>query len=128
MEKLINISELSKTLNLIDPKTKKPLNYIIRYWEKQFNQIKPSTIRNRRYYSKKQIEIIQLIKFLLKDKGMSIKGAKNVLNSKINSLDDYNSYSLHAEYYKDNFKTKSKNILEKIKKIKKYGKKNSYKS
>ena len=126
MEKLINISELSKLLNLIDAKTKKPLNYIIRYWEKEFKQINPSIIRNRRYYSVKQIEIIKLIKFLLKDKGMSIKGAKNVLNAKINSLDDYNSYGLKAGYYKKKFKTKSEQILEKIKQIKKYGKKNPH--
>ncbi len=54
MSKLINISELCKLLNLIDPKTKKPLNYILRYWEKEFPQIKPKKINNRRYYSKKK--------------------------------------------------------------------------
>ena len=51
MNKLINISELSKILNLIDPKTKKPLNHILRYWEKEFKEIKPKKINNRRYYS-----------------------------------------------------------------------------
>tara|TARA_B100000963_G_scaffold360747_1_gene392844 strand:- start:8033 stop:8413 length:381 start_codon:yes stop_codon:yes gene_type:complete len=126
MEKLINISDLSILLNLVDRKTKKPLNYIIRYWEKEFKQISPNVIRNRRYYSSKQIELIKLIKFLLKDKGMSIKGAKRVLNSRINNLDDYNSNSLQAEYYKKSLKTKSKKILEKIKHIKRYGKKVSH--
>ena len=33
MSKLINISELSKMLNLIDSKTKKPANHVLRYWE-----------------------------------------------------------------------------------------------
>ena len=126
MEKLINISDLSKLLHLVDSKTKKPLNHVIRYWEKEFKQISPHIIRNRRYYSSKQIELIKLIKFLLKDKGMSIKGAKSVLNSRINNLDDYNSNSLQAEYYKKSLKTKSKKILEKIKQIKKYGKKVSH--
>ena len=41
MEKFLNISDVSKRLKLIDPSSKKPLNYIIRYWEKQFKQISP---------------------------------------------------------------------------------------
>ena len=126
MDKLINISELSKLLKIVNIKTKKPSNYILRYWEKEFKQIKPIIIKNRRYYSKKQINIIKLIKFLLKDKGMTINGVKNVLKSNINSLDDYNSYSLKADYHKKVIKDKSRKILEKLKKIKKYGKKNSY--
>ena len=126
MNKLINISELSKLLKIVNIKTKKPSNYILRYWEKEFKQIKPIIIKNRRYYSKKQINIIKLIKFLLKDKGMTISGVKNVLKSNINSLDDYNSYSLKADYHKEVIKDKSKKILEKLKKIKKYGKKISH--
>ena len=126
MEKLINISQLSKLLNLINSKTKKPSNYILRYWEKEFKQIKPMILKNIRYYSVKQINMIKLIKFLLKDKGMTINGVKNVLKSNINTLDDYDLYSLKADYHKKNIKEKSKIILDKIKKIKKYGKKNSY--
>ena len=126
MNKLINISELSKLLNIVNIKTKKPSNYVLRYWEKEFKQIKPTIIKNRRYYSKKQINIIRLIKFLLKEKGMTINGVKNVLKSNINSLDDYNSFSLKADYHRKIIKNKSKKILEKLKQIKKYGKKNSY--
>ena len=126
MEKLINISELAKLLKLINSKTNKPSNYILRYWEKKFKQIKPTILRNRRYYSKKQINIIKLIKFLLKEKGMTISGVKNILKSNINTLDDYNSYGLKADYHKENIKIKSKEILDKIKKIKKNGKKNSH--
>ncbi len=118
MVKLINISQLANLLNLVNSKTKKPSNYVLRYWEKEFKQIKPIILKNRRYYSQKQIDIIRLIKFLLKDKGMTINGVKNILKSDINSLDDYNSYSLKAEYLKENIKIKSKTILEKIKKLK----------
>ena len=60
-----------------------------------------------------------MIKFLLKEKGMTISGVKNILKSNINSLDDYNSYSLKADYHKENIKVKSKTILEKIKRLKK---------
>ena len=126
MSKLINITELSKLLGLIDLKSKKPANYVLRYWEKQFKQIKPKIFNKRRYYSEKQIEMIKMIKFLLKDKGMTINGVKNILKSEINSLDDYNSYSLKADYHKKNIKIKTKKILEKIDLIKKYGKKNTY--
>ena len=41
MNKLIDISSLSKMLGLIDPISKKPQNHILRYWEKEFKQIKP---------------------------------------------------------------------------------------
>ena len=126
MEKLINISQLSKLLNLVNSKTRNPSNYILRYWEKEFKQIKPIILKNRRYYSEKQISIIKLIKFLLREKGMTISGVKNVLKSNINTLDDYNSYGLKADYYKENIKIKIKEILDKIQKIKKHGKKNSY--
>ena len=119
MDKLISISEVCKLLEIINIKTKKPSNYILRYWEKEFKQIKPTIIKSRRYYSKKQINVIKLIKFLLKEKGMTISGVKNVLKSNINSLDDYNSYSLKADYHKENIKVKSKTILEKIKRLKK---------
>ena len=125
MTKLINISAVSRILNNIDDKTNKPLNYILRYWEKEFKLIKPKKINNRRYYSEKQIEILKMIKFLLKNKGMTISGVKNLLNQKINDLDYTNTISLKADYYKNNLSTKSKNILEKIKKIKEYGKKNA---
>ena len=128
MNKLITISQLSKILNLVNSIDKKPSNHVLRYWEKQFKQIKPKIINKRRYYSPEQVEIIKMIKFLLKNKGMTITGVKNVLNLKINKLDGYDSDSLKAEYYKKNFKEKSKTLLTKIKKLKNYGKKNSSKS
>jgi len=126
MSKYINISDLSKILNLIDKKTKKPLNYILRYWEKEFKEIKPTIIRNRRYYSVKQVELIKLIKFLLKDKGLRVSGVKKLLKSRTNKLDENNLFGLKASYYKNNIEIKSKNILEKIRKLRSYGKKNTY--
>ncbi len=125
MNKYVTISEISKILKLVDPLTKKPLNHVLRYWEKEFHQIKPKKINKRRYYSAQQIEVIKTIKFLLKDKGMTVSGVKDLLKSKINKLDDYNKDGLKAEYYKKLLKLKSKSIQEKIKKLKNYGKKNS---
>ena len=125
MKKLLNISQLCSLLNLVNKKTNKPSNYILRYWEKEFKQIQPTILRKRRYYSEKQIETIKLIKFLLKDKGVTINGVKTILKSNINTLDDYNSFSLKTDYHKEKIKIKSKIILEKLKRIKRYGKKNS---
>ena len=125
MIKLLNITEVSKYLNLVDTITKKPLNHVLRYWEKEFKEIKPKKINNRRYYSPKQVEIIKMIKFLIKNKGMTILGVKNLLKMKINKLDVGNNDSLKVSYYKNSLKAKSTLLLEKIKKIKSYGKKNT---
>ena len=126
MDKFFNISQLSRKLNLIDQKTKKPRNHIIRYWEKEFKQIRPKIINKHRYYNDKHVEIFKFIIFLLRNKGMTIKGVKNVLNLKINKLDDYNSLSLKTDYLKKNFKEKSLKIIQRINKIKRYGKKNTH--
>jgi len=128
MNKFIGIGDLCKILGLIDIKTKKPLNHVLRYWEKEFKEIKPKLINKRRYYSVEQVELIKTIKFLLKNKGMTISGVKNVIKFNINKLDDYDSDGLKAEYYKKALKEKSKKLLLKIKKLKNYGKKNALKS
>tara|TARA_B100001093_G_scaffold482157_1_gene513545 strand:- start:6095 stop:6475 length:381 start_codon:yes stop_codon:yes gene_type:complete len=125
MSKLLTISEVSKILNLINPKTKKPQNHILRYWENEFKEIKPKKINNRRYYSPDQVEIIKMIKFLLKNKGMTTFGVKKLLNITANKLDVNNAHGLKADYYKNLLKSKSKTLLQKINKLKIYGKKNS---
>ena len=125
MRKLINISQLAIQLNLLESKNKKPLNHVLRFWEKEFKQIKPIIINKRRYYSQEQVEIFKMIKYLLKNEGMTISGVKNILNSNMNKLDDYKSNSLKANYLRQNIKAKSNKILEKLKELKRYGKKNS---
>ena len=126
MQKFFKISEVSKLLDLVDSKSKKPANHIIRFWGKNFKEIKPVLINKRRYYTEKQIQIIRLIKFMLKDKGMTIKGVKNILKDKINSLDDYDLNSLKTDYQKKDIELRSKKVLSKIQNLKSYGKKNSH--
>jgi DNA-binding transcriptional MerR regulator len=54
--------------------------YILRYWEKEFAILKPKRNRvGRRYYSKKDIEIVKLIKNILYEQGFTIAGAKKKL-------------------------------------------------
>ncbi len=125
MSKLITISEVSKILNLIDAKNQKPQNYVLRYWEKEFKEIKPKKINNRRYYTPNQVEILKTIKFLLKSKGMTISGVKKLLLMNENKLDDSNNHSLNNDHYKKILTQKGKSLLDKINKIKSYGKKNT---
>ena len=110
------IGEVTKELGLIDKKTGHLQTHTLRYWETQFKQINP-LIRagKRRYYSKKNFQIIKLIKFLLKEKGLTINGAKKILrDSRIHSLDDNAGLGV----YKPDLQNK-KIIKDKIKKISK---------
>ena len=110
------IGETAKELNLIDKKTGNLQTHTLRYWEKQFKQIKP-IIRagKRRYYSHNDLKTIKLIKFLLKEKGLTINGAKRLLNNKnFDTLDLNINKSINDTSLK-----KNKTIKEKIDKIKK---------
>ena len=126
MNKLYKIGELIKILDQTASTKKKIFAHTLRYWEKEFIQIKPKLLNNQRYYNLQQIETIKMIKFLLKEKGMTIKGVKSILNTKHKKLDDYKLDGLKADYYKKNINIKTKNLLEKIKKLKRYGKKNTH--
>ena len=110
------IGEIAKELGLIDKKTGRLQTHTLRYWETQFKQIKPS-IRagKRRYYSKRDIHVIKLIKFLLKEKGLTINGVKKILNKPESDLLDDN---INLGIYKPDLK--STNIVkDKVKKISK---------
>lgn len=51
--------------------------HVLRYWEKEFDTLKPSTRRGRRrYYQVQDIEHIQTIRRLLYDEGFTISGAR----------------------------------------------------
>ena len=52
-----SIGEVAKDLNLINPKTGKLNTHTIRFWEKEFKQIKPKIFAGkRRYYNQKTIK------------------------------------------------------------------------
>ena len=117
----LDISELSKKLDLINKKTGKPANHILRFWEKEFSDIKPTILKgNRRYYNQKQVDKIKFIKFLLKDKGLTIKGVKKVLKDNKN-IDVTNESNIKNNYLNDNIKKRSIDILKKVKGLKNYG-------
>ena len=69
------IGEVAKMLNLKSNKNGNYSTHTIRFWEKQFYQIKPKVMNsNRRYYDEPSINLLKKVKFLLKDQGMTIKG------------------------------------------------------
>ena len=110
------IGELTKELGLVNKKTGILQTHTIRYWETQFKQIKP-TIRagRRRYYSAKDLKIIKYIKFLLKDRGLTINGVKKILN---NSRTRYIDANTNLGVYRSDLKT-TETIKNKIKNISK---------
>ena len=114
-----SISEVAKLLNLINNKNGKLNTHTIRYWEKEFSHIKPKLFSGkRRYYDDKSIKNLKEIKFLLKEKGLTIKGVKKYLyNKKSLSLDQSDNNTIKTREI--NFKTKIKKISKLIKYIKK---------
>lgn len=56
-------------------------SHVLRYWEQEFSQLKPTKRRgNRRYYQRHDIELIRLIRALLYDQGFTIAGARQQLS------------------------------------------------
>ena len=56
--------------------------HTLRFLEKEFKDLKPSTLKgNRRYYQNEDIQLIKQIYSLLYQEGMTIAGAKRNLKS-----------------------------------------------
>ena len=93
-----SIGQVAKILNLVNKKRGTLNTYTIRFWEKEFKQIKPKILNgNRRYYNNDTIEVLKKVKYLLKDQGMTINGAKKVLNSeKSLKLDELPNNSINT--------------------------------
>ena len=115
-----SIGEVAKILDLINQKNGTLNTHTIRFWEKEFKQIRPNILNgNRRYYNNDTIEILKKVKYLLKDQGMTIKGAKKVLNSdKSLKLDELSNNSINADYSIKNKLKKISNLIKQIKNLK----------
>ena len=111
------IGEVAKILQLKSKKKGVLPTHTIRFWETQFKQIKPKILNaNRRYYDERTINLLKKIKFLLKDKGMTINGVKKVLKGEESlELDEMANNSIKA----DNLRNKLNKISSIIKNIKK---------
>ena len=111
------ISEVAELLNLINKNTGKVSTHTLRFWEREFKQIKPKIFAgNRRYYDINSIKILKKIKFLLKVKGMTIKGVKKHLLNDESDLDE----TIHTTINTKNIlKSKLSKISKIIKQLKK---------
>ncbi len=72
-KKYYQIGEVSRLLGLE--------THVLRYWEKEFPQIRPRRVAGRRLYQHKDLELIRQIKALLYEEGLTIAGAKKKLKA-----------------------------------------------
>ena len=110
------IGEVVKILGLKSKKGQAIPTHTIRYWEKEFKQIKPKILNgNRRYYDKKNIELLNKVHYLLKVQGMTINGVRNILNNKKPlKLDEISNHSIKAGNLKNKL-IKISNIIKSLK-------------
>ncbi len=112
------IGEVAEIVNLINPKNGSLSTHTIRFWEKEFKQIKPKILAgNRRYYDNDTIEIIKKVKFLLKEKGMTIQGVKKYLAEGQSELDENSKLTINTT--KNLLKSKLNKISKIVKELKK---------
>ena len=111
------ISEVVEILGIKTKKGQSLATHTIRYWEKEFKQIKPKVLNgNRRYYDEKNIELLKKVHFLLKDQGMTINGVKKILNNKDSlKLDEMSNHSIRTNNLKNKL-VKISNIIKTLKK------------
>lgn len=70
-----SIGEVCNLLELPD--------YTVRYWESEFKQLSPSKLSGRkRQFTKKDIKLLQEIKYMLHTQGYTIKGVRKILNNR----------------------------------------------
>ena len=110
------IGEVAKILEANSNMKKSISTQTIRFWEKEFKQIKPKILNGkRRYYDQKNIELLKKVLFLLKDQGMTIKGVKRILNkSEPLKLDEITNHSIKATNLKNKL-VKISNIIKSLK-------------
>ena len=114
-----SIGEVALLLNLVNKKNGNLNTHTLRYWEKEFKQVKPKILTgNRRYYDQKSIDILKKVQYLLKDQGMTINGVKKLLNDNSSlKLDELSNNSINID--NSIIKNKLKKILNLVKEIKK---------
>ena len=110
------IGEVAKILTNNSKDGKSIHTHTIRYWEKEFKQIKPKIFNgNRRYYNLDNIEVLKKVYFLLKVQGMTVNGVKKILNGDSPlKLDENINHSIKTK----NFRNKLFKISKIIKELK----------
>ncbi len=70
-------------------------SHVLRYWEQEFNQLKPVKRRgNRRYYQRHDVILIRQIRNLLYEQGYTITGARQKLTGEDAAVDNNQSQQI----------------------------------
>jgi DNA-binding transcriptional MerR regulator len=111
-----SISEVSKITNIEQ--------YVLRYWETEFEQLKPQKNRaGNRIYTNKDIQLIMHIKTLLRERKYTIEGAKKIMENyapeKILQVSEPENGNIEAEQIQSirNDKTSLQKDLEEVKSL-----------
>ena len=111
------IGEVAEMLNLINIKNGSLSTHTLRYWEREFKQIRPKVLAgNRRYYDHRTVEVIKRVKYLLKDKGMTIQGVRKYLDNDETYLDDSMDININTKNIFKKKLNKMSNIIKELKK------------
>ncbi len=98
-KRYFTIGEVSKLCDI------KP--HVLRYWEQEFDQLKPVKRRgNRRYYQRHEVKLVRVIRQLLYIDGFTISGAR----TKLEDLDANTAEPV----IKDSLGTQSKTIISQV--------------
>lgn len=93
--KIYKIGEAAQLLGL--------KSYVLRFWESEFPQLNPTrTESGQRLYSEQDLDLLRRIRSLLHERGLTIEGARKVLNE-LQYADEGLSSDLLDEGYHDFF-------------------------
>lgn len=107
-----SISEVSKITDLEQ--------YVLRYWESEFDELKPQKNRaGNRIYTNRDIKLILYIKKLLRDERYTIEGAKQVLKTYTPETDSGEQLEL-LDAPKPKTKIKDEQLRSDIMEVKKF--------
>ena len=110
------IGEVARELSLINLKKGKIMTHTLRFWEKNFKQIKPKVFTGgRRYYDLNTIKLLKKIQYLLKVKGFTINGVKRVLDLEETNIDENNNISINTKIKIKQKINKISNLLKDLK-------------
>ena len=83
------ISEVSEELKVSQP--------TLRFWEREFKQIKPHrTLNGQRRYTKEDVEVLRKIKALTHERGLTLSGAKKILRGAYNDLPEQKDIAINT--------------------------------
>lgn len=77
-------------------------SYVLRFWESEFPQLSPlRTEKGQRLYSEADLDLLKFIRHLLHERGLTIEGARKILQSRVDGGDMSLTSELLDEGYKD---------------------------